>query len=205
VCIRSFRLESVAAFVRAVIDGDSDRASQIHGSLEHDPIVITRTLDRARAWLRVQARGSERYGLVASSNALRLRPVGIFIKSQIDIAVWVLNPKEAVRSSLALEEVASEFEVQGLELDWVGVCWDANLRYSTNQWTLHRFSGPKWNQVQNSDRQMYLHNSYRVLLTRARQGMVILVPYGSDDDQTRKVDYCEGTFKFLKSCGIAEI
>lgn len=205
VCIRSFRSESVAAFVRAVIDGDSDRASQIHGSLEHYPIVITRTLDSAREWLRVQARGSERYGFVASSNALRLRPVGIFVKSKIDIAGWFLNPKEDVRSSFALEEVASEFEVQGLELDWVGVCWDANLRYSTNQWALHRFSGTKWNQVQNSDRQMYLHNSYRVLLTRARQGMVILVPHGSDDDPTRKVDYYEGTFKFLKSCGIAEI
>ena len=205
VCIRSFRSEAVSEFVRAVISGDCADASRIRQALDRYPLVVTRSLKSARTWLRTRARGTERYGLVASSNALRLRPVGVFVKSQIDVAAWFLNRREDVRSSYALEEAASEFEIQGLELDWVGVCWDANLHYAEGQWKLQKFVGTAWQQVQKADRQLYLLNSYRVLLTRARQGMVIFVPEGSDEDPTRFREYYDGTFAFLRKCGLAEI
>jgi len=205
VCIRSFRSEAVSEFVRVVLSGDCADASRIRQTLNRYPIMLTRSLETARSWLRSQARGTERYGLVASSNGLRLRPVGIVVKSEIDVAAWFLNEKEDVRSSYALEEAASEFEIQGLELDWVGVCWDANLHYAEGQWKLQKFVGTKWNQVKKDDRQQYLRNSYRVLLTRARQGMVIFVPEGSDEDPTRPREYYDGTFAFLRKCGLTEI
>jgi hypothetical protein len=195
--IRSFRSESVSEFISAVIDGDAERAYRVHSSLESYPIMMTRELDRARNWLRDHARGSERYGLVSSSNALRLRPVGIYVKSPVNVVAWFLNPKGDVRSSYALEQTGSEFEAQGLELDWVGICWDAKFRHTTDGWGLDRFSGSTWNTVKESYRRTYLVNAYRVLLTRARQGMVIFVPFGSDDDPTRSSDYYDGTFKFL--------
>ena len=201
VSLRSFRAEKVSAWVRAVIDGDAHTARQLVSELTRYPIVITRDLNRARAWLKRQARGSERYGLVASSNALRLKPVGIHVKSKISAVNWFLNPSGDVRASYALEDVATEFDVQGLELDWVGVCWDANYRFTGSAWSHHRFSGTKWLNVNDEDRRMYLANSYRVLLTRARQGLVIYVPHGDDVDATRAPEFYDGTYEFLRDCG----
>jgi hypothetical protein len=187
--------------VKAVIDGDAEQAHAHAQHLARYPIVLTRNLDQARAWLRMQARGTERYGLVASSDAVRLKPCGIFVKSKINAVNWFLNSKDDVRSSYSLEDVATEFDVQGLELDWVGVCWDANYRFSDRGWAHHRFSGAKWLRVKDEFRRMYLANSYRVLLTRARQGLVIFVPEGSDEDPTRPRAFYDGTYEFLRECG----
>lgn len=204
VSVRSFRAEAVSDFVAAVVAGDVARARSLFAELGGYPIVLARDLETARAWLRSRARGSERTGLVASSNALRLKPVGIHVKAGIDPPDWFLNGSDDVRSSYALEDVGTEFDVQGLELDWVGVCWDANFRYSTKlrHWQALQFRGTRWQQINDPARRAYLENSYRVLLTRARQGMVIIVPEGSTIDWTRNPAYYDGTFGFLQSCGI---
>jgi len=200
--IRSFRAENVSAFVGALLEGDAPAARGFIGSLDRYPIVLTRDLQTARDWLRKQARGTERYGLAASSKAQRLKPHGIYVKAKIDPANWFLNDKGDVRASYALEDIASEFDIQGLELDWVGVCWDGNLRYIDDEWTLHTFRGNRWTNINDFHRRVYLKNAYRVLLTRARQGMVIWLPEGSQQDPTRPPEYYDGTFRFLQACGI---
>jgi schlafen family protein len=205
VSVRSFRAERVAEFVSAILLGDSEQAREVHRSLGEYPIALTRDLTLGRDWLRSMARGSERYGLVASSNALRLKPLGLHMKSKIDAPNWFLGDAVDVRSSMALEDAASEFEVQGLELDWVGVCWDANLRYVDGEWRHFRFSGSTWMSVHLEHRQRYLTNAYRVLLTRARQGLGIVVPEGSGVDGTRNPDYYDGTYAFLEGCGLKPI
>jgi hypothetical protein len=201
VSVRSFRAESMAAFADALVAGDPVVARKQFKNLGAYPVVLTRDLQKARAWLRGKARGSERIGLVASSNAQRLRPIGIHVKAKIDPLCWFLNEPEDVRSSFTLEDAASEFDVQGLELDWVGVCWDANYRYSDSGWSLHEFRGTAWQSV-GDGRQDYLRNAYRVLLTRARQGMALVVPEGDAADATRLPSYYDGTFAFLRDVGI---
>jgi hypothetical protein len=185
VSIRSFRAEKLSDFIGAVIDGDASLAASIHKELSSYHMVLTRNLAESRSWLRRNARGTERLGLVASSGAMRLRPEGLHVKSKIDPANWFLNGKEDTRSSYYLEEVATEFDIQGLELDWAGVCWDADLRMENNQWSYYDFKGTKWQSINNSYRRVYLANAYRVLLTRARQGMVIFIPQGDSQDHTR--------------------
>jgi hypothetical protein len=143
--------------------------------------------------------------LVASSGALRLRPEGIHVKAEVDPANWFLNDRTDVRSSYYLEDVASEFDVQGLELDWVGVCWDGDLNHEGKRWAFQSFKGTKWQAVNDSLRQLYLGNAYRVLLTRARQGMIIFIPYGDDTDRTRPRRFYDGTFNFLQQCGLPVI
>lgn len=201
VSVRSFRSEKVSHFVHAVIEGNADTAASVMSSMHDYPIVLTRNLDTAKDWLRENARGTERYGLVASSNAQRLRAVGPDVRVKIDPANWFLNDDQDVRSSYYLEDVATEFDIQGLELDWVGVCWDANLRRSDNGWDLSQFKGSKWTNVNDPIRQSYLINAYRVLLTRARQGMVIWVPEGSKYDRTRLPSFYDPVFEFLVRCG----
>jgi hypothetical protein len=202
VSIRSFRAELVSEFVAAVIDGHAASAREIAAHLGHYPLFLTRELGAGRQWLRAQARGSERIGMVASSNGLRLKPVGIYVKSAIDPPVWFLADKHDVRSSFALEDVATEFDIQGLELDWVGLCWDANFRRVENRWQHFSFHGTRWKEARDTSRISFLSNAYRVLMTRARQGMIIIVPFGDDDDNTRKCAYYDGTFDFLRDCGI---
>jgi len=201
VSIRSFRAELVSDFVSAVVDGNTSGARAFADRLDQYPIVLTRDLTIARRWLRAQSRGSERIGLVASSNALRLKPVGIYVKSLIDPPVWFLAGRQDVRSSFALEDVATEFDIQGLELDWVGLVWDANLRWIGDRWQHCSFRGTRWEEVRDSTRLSFLSNAYRVLMTRARQGMVIVVPEGDDADITRKREYYDRTFLFLRECG----
>jgi hypothetical protein len=202
VSMRSFRAETLSDFISHLLNGDAEAARQAHEKLENYPIYLTRDLNTARRWLRDTARGSERYGLVASSGALRLRPEGIHIKAAIDPANWFLNDRSDVRSSFYLEEVASEFDVQGLELDFMGVCWDADWRYADDQWQAWSFKGTKWQKVNDDFRRLYLKNAYRVLLTRARQGMVIFVPQGDDADPTRLKSFYDETYVFLESCGL---
>jgi hypothetical protein len=205
VSLRSFRAEKLSAFVGAIISGDANKAKEINGHLINYPIYLTRDLEKAKDKLRRWARGTERIGLVASSNAIRLKPYGIFVKGEIDPTLWFLKGKGDIRSSHYLEDVATEFDVQGLEIDWVGVCWDANFRIEDGRWVTYNFSGSKWQSVHDLQKQKYIANSYRVLLTRGRQGIVIFVPEGDDSDPTRKKTFYDQTYDFLRNCGIAEI
>jgi hypothetical protein len=205
VSMRSFRAETLSTFITHVLDGDADAARAASAALEHYPIVLTRDLQQARAWLREKARGSERYGLVASSGALRLKAEGLNVKAAIEPPNWFLNDRNDVRSSFYLEDVASEFDVQGLELDWTGVCWDADLRHDGAGWQSFKFKGTRWQSVNDRFWRLYLKNAYRVILTRARQGMVIFVPRGDAADQTRLPAFYDQTFAFLRRCGLPEL
>ena len=203
VSVRSFRSEKVAAFVKAVLDCDCETAKALYAEVHATyPIYITRDISCAKSWLRSKARGSERYGLLASSGAIRLKPFAINVKNSIDPINWFLNDDKDIRSSYFLEDVATEFDVQGLELDWTCVAWDADLRHNGTEWLLRAFRGSKWQSVNDEDAKRYLKNAYRVLLTRARQGMVIFVPHGSSEDETRSHSFYDETFKYLRSLGI---
>ncbi|MBN9597782.1 MAG: DUF2075 domain-containing protein [Afipia sp.] len=203
VSVRSFRAEKLSEFVGAVVAGEIAEAKKLHNQIKNTySIRITRDLPAARRWLREQARGTERIGLVASSGASRLKPHGINVREKIDATHWFLNGKDDVRSSFYLEDPATEFDIQGLELDWVGVCWDADLRAIDGRWSYHRFTGTKWQNVKDENRKIYLTNAYRVLLTRARQGFVIYVPPGDAGDATRPSSFYDGTAEFLMACGI---
>ncbi len=206
VSMRSFRAEHVSTFVKKVLDREvADAANLYRQFAQRFPVVMTRSVDAARAWLRRQARGNERYGLVVSSQALRLKPHAIDVRAPVDPVNWFLNDRDDVRSSYYLEDVATEFQVQGLELDWVGVVWDADLRHQDSGWQHHSFVGNRWQNIHKADRQLYLKNAYRVLLTRARQGMVIVVPEGCELDPTRDSAFYDGTYRYLRSIGIEEL
>ena len=206
VSMRSFRAENVSLLVKQLLDleGDAARGTLRQISPRY-PIVLTRDLREAKRWVKSQARGSERYGLVVSSEAQRLKPHAIDVRAPIDPRYWFLNGKEDVRSSYYLEDVATEFQVQGLELDWACVTWDGDFRHTPDGWRHWSFCGHRWNRIKTADRQAYLKNAYRVLLTRARQGMVIVVPEGEENDQTRRSEYYDPTFEYLKSLGFSTI
>jgi hypothetical protein len=172
---------------------------------ERYPIVLTRNLDHAKTWLKTHASGSERYGIIVSSQAERLKPYAIDVRTPMNPVKWFLDGKDDVRSSYYLEDVATEFHVQGLELDWACVSWDGDFRYGQKGWEHHSFRGNKWQRIISSSRQQYQKNAYRVLLTRARQGMVIFVPEGNIDDPTRNPAYYNSTYNYLKSLGIKEL
>ncbi|GAB4314719.1 MAG: DUF2075 domain-containing protein [Candidatus Zixiibacteriota bacterium] len=204
--IRSFRAEGVSLFVRYLLDGDALNASDLLKEvLPKFPVVLTRDLSAAKRWIQEKARGNERFGIVASSEAVRLKPFGINVKAEIDPRHWFLNDKDDIRSSYYMEDVATEFQIQGLELDWICVAWDADLRRHGNRWEYHCFRGTRWQTIRRHANQKYLVNAYRVLLTRARQGMVIFIPEGSDDDPTRRPEFYDSTYKYLRGVGIPEI
>ncbi|HOX04423.1 MAG TPA: DUF2075 domain-containing protein [Candidatus Paceibacterota bacterium] len=203
VSMRSFRAENVAGFVKAVLDCEIDAARDAYSMLSRRyPIALTRNLDRAREWIRQHARGTERYGLVASSEAQRLKPHAIDVRVNIDPVHWFLDDGCDTRSSLYLEDAASQFDIQGLELDWICVNWDADLRFAGSSWSYHIFRGDRWCGLHKEDRRNYLRNAYRVLLTRARQGMVIFVPPGEASDPTRSPAFYDSTFQYLTGLGI---
>ncbi len=204
VSMRSFRAENVSQLVKQLLDLEPHSArSTLDSVRENYPIVITRDLSKAKHWLKRQARGSERYGIVVSSQAERLKPHAIDVKSPMDPIHWFLDGKEDVRSSYYLEDVATEFHVQGLELDWACVTWDADFRHAREGWQHWSFTGDRWNHIRKTERQIYLKNAYRVLLTRARQGMVIVVPPGDSDDPTRKPEFYDPTFDYLREIGFS--
>ena len=206
ISMRSFRAEHVSSFVKHLLDRDIEQAREILKQVnDRYPITITRDLTRAKQWLRQKARGNERFGIVVSSQAQRLKPHAIDVKSPMDPIHWFLDDKDDVRSSYYLEDVATEFHVQGLELDWACVVWDADLRYTEDDWEYKSFVGNKWQRIKLPDRQMYLKNAYRVLLTRARQGMVIVIPPGDDLDPTRDSSFYDPIFNYLKELGIEEL
>ena len=205
VSLRSFRNERVSAFVKALLDENLLAAQQLHSALSPNyPIVITRSLEKAQEWIRAQARGTERYGIIASSGAKRLRKFGIWVQSNIQAENWFLNDKEDVRSSYFLEDTATEFDIQGLEIDWAIVAWDADYRMENGHFHSYNFTGSSWKTVSKKDAQLYLKNTYRVLLTRARQGFVIIIPEGCDADLTRQSSFYDGTYSYLKEIGMKE-
>ena len=202
VSMRSFRAENVSLLVKQLLDQNTNDAQNTFRSLnDRYPIVITRDLAKAKKWLKEKARGSERYGIIVSSQAERLKPHAIDVKTPMDPIHWFLDDKHDVRSSYYLEDVATEFHVQGLELDWACVTWDADFRYSPNGWECKSFCGNRWININKEERKQYLKNAYRVLLTRARQGMVIVVPQGDDEDATRNPAFYDPTFDYLRATG----
>ncbi len=206
VSMRSFRAENVSLLVKQILDVDLEGARLTLANIHHKyPIVLTRNLHLAKEWLRKQARGSERYGIVVSSQAERLKPHAIDVRSPMDPVHWFLDGRKDVRSSYYLEDVATEFHVQGLELDWACITWDADFRFSPVGWEHRSFVGDHWNRINKDERKTYLKNAYRVLLTRARQGMVVVVPEGDPTDPTRKPEYYDPTYEYLKSIGLKTI
>lgn len=202
VSMRSFRAENVSLLIKQLLDLNAKETRNTLTTVDKKyPIVITRDLFKAKQWLKEQAQGSERYGIVVSSQAERLKPHAINVKSPMNPIHWFLNGKEDVRSSYYLEDVATEFHVQGLELDWACVTWDADFRYSQKGWEHWSFKGNRWERIKKSQRQAYQKNAYRVLLTRARQGMVIVVPHGDSEDPTRNPLFYDATFEYLKEIG----
>lgn len=206
VSLRSFRSEKLALFVKCLLDEEIELAKETYEELkELYPVLITQKFDVAKNWVKKKARGTERYGLLASSEGKRLRAEGIWVPSEINHVGWFLNEKDNVDSSYYLEVAASEFKVQGLEIDYAVLAWDADLRYTSNGFDYFKFRGTKWNHVNQEQRQHYLKNAYRVLMTRARQGLIIYIPEGDEEDPSRLTEYYEGTYQYLKHVGIKEI
>ena len=211
VSMRSFRAEKVSQFVHQLLAREQDETKTTLKELTNYPIVMTRSLDKAKDWLRRQARGSERVGLLASSKAERLKAININVRYQPDFVHWFLEEEPDVRSSNALEDTLTEFKVQGLEIDWACVAWDADLRYNpkSNEWSHWQLrGGTTWQRINKSINQDYQINAYRVLLTRARQGMIILIPdgdHGVPPDDTRKPEWYDAIHQYLSDVGIPEI
>lgn len=204
--MRSFRADNVSAFVKALLDCDIQAArAALDRTHDRFPIRVTRDLTIAKQWIRSRARGSERFGLLCSSKAQRLKPHAIDVRFNINPVHWFLNGPEDTRSSFYLEDAATEFQVQGLELDWALVNWDADLRHAAGGWSHHDFRGHKWTNIHVEANRRYLLNAYRVLLTRARQGMVIFVPPGSPSDPTRNPAWYDATFEYLRAAGIQSL
>ncbi len=221
VSLRSFRAEKLSAFVHALLSCNSNASALFDDIKSRYPIVITRDMEKAKRWVHKKARGNERTGVLVSKEAARFKPLGIHILPPGDenAVHWFLEDKVDTRSSNYLEDAATEIQVQGLELDYSCVLWDADMRYENGKWNFYRFNGKtKWNKQtgkteNNKELQKYMLNAYRVLLTRARLGMVICVPQGNLnktasgfwEDSTRLPEFYDNTFNYLKGLGIPEI
>ena len=207
VSMRSFRAESLSNMVHSLLDGDVESVRAHYAKIKSRyPIVLTRDIEKAKQWLRGKARGNERYGLVVSSKAYRLKPLAIDVRCKPDTVHWFLADIEDVRSSLFLEDAASEFDIQGLELDWTCLIWDGDLRYVDGHWDYYEFNGgTRWNRINKEERKLYQLNAYRVLLTRARQGMIICVPEGDMSDPTRQPEIYDNTYKYLLQMGFEQL
>ena len=217
VSLRSFRAETLSAFVQSMLAFRPDAAELYKDVASRNyPIVLTRDMDTARAWLRKQARGTQQTGILVTKVAARFKPLAVHILAQDeDNAVhWFLEDKTDIRSSNYLEDAATEIQVQGLELDYACILWDADMRYEDGTWNFYKFNGKnKWNPENNKENQKYMLNAYRVLLTRARQGIVICIPKGNSrltpegfpEDPTRLPEFYDGTYNYLKGLGIKEI
>jgi hypothetical protein len=205
VALRSYKAEALSEFVRHALLMNIEGARTAFATCAEFPLVLTRDLTIARDWLRRRQRGSRRIGLIASSGGRRLRAHGLDVRTELDVENWFLNPKHDVRSSYYLETPATEFGIQGLELDWTGLCWDLDLVPSTGNWRIQAFKGTHWQRVQDVTRRQYVLNKYRVLLTRAREGVIIWVPRGSSSDSTRPMTEYDAIADYLRACGLPEI
>lgn len=217
VSLRSFRAERLSAFVHSLLSFNPDAAELYKNVVSHGyPIVLTRSMDKARKWLRQQARGTQQTGILISKVSARFKPLAVHVlpQSEDNAVHWFLEDKTDVRSSNYLEEAATEIQVQGLEVDFACVLWDADMRYDNGKWTFWKFNGKtQWTPEKNYEPQKYMLNAYRVLLTRARQGMVICVPKGNErtthegfpEDPTRQPSFYDSTYEYFKRLGLAEI
>lgn len=207
--LRSIRAENLAALVDAILCIKVETAKRILPELERYPIRITRDLKKAKQWVKENARPNERYGALASSKGQRLKPEALILlpanSSETEVIPWFLGDKKNVNSSFYMEDVATEFQVQGLEIDWAVVAWDADFRYTENGWKQYQFRGSKWMNINKEEIRRYQINAYRVILTRARRGMVIYVPEGNNEDHTRKCEFYNSTYNYFKEIGIKEI
>lgn len=204
--MRSFRAERLSHFVHYLIHNQAKNAEKEYQKIaDKYPIFITRDLAKAKTWIKSRIKGMESCGLVASSGAKRLKAHGIFVDNEVIAENWFLNNYDDVRSSHFLEDVATEFLIQGLELDWCIVAWDADYRKNGELFEYWSFKGSKWMIIMQEEKQRYLENAYRVLLTRARQGMIIYVPEGNTKDQTRLPAFYDNTYIYLKECGLSEL
>lgn len=204
--VRSFRSENLSQFVEEMLDLNKSKSIELFHQIKNDyPIVVTRNLDNAKRWLKGRAKGSERIGLISSSGARRLRSMGVDVKNEISAPNWFLNDRNDVRSSYFLECVATEFDIQGLEIDWACVAWGGNFHILGVDWKYQNFKGTKWQNINQETEKEYLKNTYRVLLTRARQGLVIYIPEGDNSDHTRPSEYYDHTFEYLLELGISEV
>jgi len=221
VSLRSYRAEKLSAFVHSLLNFDKN-ASELYNEIKDKyPIILTRDMGKAKEWLHKKVRGTERTGVLITKESARYKPLGIHVLPSGDenAVHWFLEDKGDTRSSNYLEDAATEIQIQGLELDYTCVLWDADMRAEKGQWSFYRFNGQnKWNkQIGNTESnvelQKYMLNAYRVLLTRARAGMIICVPKGNSnktltgfaEDPTRLPEYYDGTYEYLKSIGIEEI
>lgn len=219
VSLRSFRAEKLSAFVHSLLAIDGKAASIYDEIKANYPIVLTRDMEKAKRWIHEKARGNERTGVLITKESARYKPLGIHVlPSDDDNAVhWFLDDITDTRSSNYLEDAATEIQVQGLELEYACVLWDADMRYEDGQWKFYTFNR-RWNELKadtdsKQDRMKYMLNAYRVLMTRARSGMVICVPEGNPhkdengfwEDETRRPEYYDGTYEYLKSLGLEEI
>jgi DUF2075 family protein len=204
---RSIKAEKLSDFVYHLLTKNVSEAQGLYNAipLGEYPIVLTRDLNKAKQWLKQVAKEDERYGVVVSSKAERLRPIAVDVKRKCDVVRWFLDGKEELRSSFFMEDVATEFDIQGLELDYTCLIWDADFRSTKEGWSYHTVRNSRWCNNNDPINQDYQLNAYRVLLTRARKGMVICVPEGSTDDHTRQPAFYDGTYEYLKSLGMKEI
>jgi schlafen family protein len=203
ISLRSFRSEKVSDFVHETLNINSNLSIKLLEEIKNNyPIVLTRDIEKAKKWLKNQVKGTERIGLLSSSGARRLRAIGIDVKNEISAPNWFLNKNDDIRSSNFLEEVATEFDIQGLEIDWACIAWGADFYIDNKSWNFQNFKGTKWQNINKKITREYLKNTYRVLLTRARQGMVIFIPHGSEVDHTRLSKFYDETFEYLNSIGI---
>ncbi|NLF64394.1 MAG: DUF2075 domain-containing protein [Chloroflexi bacterium] len=203
VSIRAYRAERLSEFVGYLLDNQPQRCRDLlKTELGDYPLYITRDLSLAQAWLRAKKIGTRRYGMIASSGARRLKAYGYDVARQIDVANWFLNSERDVRSSYYLEDIATEFDIQGLELDWLIIGWGGDFRYIDGAWDYRRFVGTEWTTVHQESTQTYIKNKYRVLLTRAREGLVIWIPPGDSGDWTREPSIYDETAAYLTQCGI---
>lgn len=206
VSVRSFRSEKLSNFVHELLNINELKTSKLFSKIKNDyPIVLTRNIDTAKKWLRARAKGSERIGIISSSGARRLKALGIDVKNEISAPNWFLNKSDDIRSSYFLEDIATEFDIQGLEIDWACIAWGGNFHIENSIWKYQNFKGTKWQNINKEIDKEYLKNTYRVLLTRARQGMVIYIPFGCDIDYTRPSKFYDNTFQYLKQIGIKEL
>lgn len=200
--MRYYRNAKVEEWVAAILTDDECLAKKLSDEMiaHNNPIWITRSLNRARLWARSHTVGNQRSGVIASGQARRLAAEGLFVDYKPDIASWMLAPSKDVRSSNALETVQNQYQIQGLELDFSIVCWDADLRREDDSWVAYKLKGSDWTKDNLIE---VAKNGYRVLLTRARKGMVIFVPSGdpSGEDVTRSTEFYDGVWDFLQSCG----
>jgi len=201
---RSFKANNLNAWVNAALENDSEKAKHLYVTIKNDfPIFLTRELSTAKEWLRKRVIGNKRIGLVSSSGAVRLKSEGVNVNDRIEVEHWFLKEEKDIRSSYYLEQAATEFEIQGLEIDFCCLCWDLDLAYN-EKWVAQKFDvkSSKWSSNVNIDMQRFILNKYRVLLTRAREGIAIWIPSGSDSDLTRPEKEYDKIYEYLKSCGL---